>query len=1445
MVEDAEASLALSIKKRQDAEKSADAKRRETKAKSDLKKSEAEAESQKYKNITAQIDQYYKYLGLIEKYSQKSKDLELDERTGKYVLGGDSEKNEMYREALALLDKSRLALKALGVDFEHEIDIENMTAEQRKRNAEALGISLKDYEDLARKVNKAVAEDTVRSAKEKEAAETRWQNIASKINDQITKRDYAIIKKDPTARALADDIIGVIKSNDPERLDELTDKFNQYRAAVRATSADIETFGQKLKKSLGGSIRMAISSFIVGNITKYLRSIYSDVLNVDSALTQLKIVTGETSAVMEKFTETAERSAQRVGASVTDILSSTETFARLGYSLKESGIFAELATAYSKIADTDVNSATTAITSIVKAFDVNADQLESVLDKLVWTGQEYPISAAEIGEGMQNAGSMLKSAGNTMEESIALLTAANTTIQDVGKASTALRTIAARMRASTVDLEALGESTDDVLSTAKLEKFMKAFGISLTDAKGELRSTMAVLTDLSKIWDTLGTTQRSSIAEKFAGNKQQNIFFSLMDSFDSALEIVDEIDESSGLLSRATNERMNSIQGKIDELTAKLQTLSNDILDSGLVKFLLDVVSGIVSAVNGVVKLTNAVGGLKMVLYVIASVYAVKNLSKLPMLIASIVKYLKPIMDFIRLPFDKVIVFITTLIADFREGGTKLSHFKAALTDISGAALTAEEALGGVLAVVGLLIAAINLWNNHVEETINDSLTRSADAAQFAEESTKTVKSLSDLIVEYRRLAADNDGGTWDTDATNRVREIQDEITKLVGKQADNIDLVNGKLDDELEKLKHISDEEYYPALYKAKQAVAEAEKAIKTSTYRAQLLKPGYLNVLTPEGEIDFAKESGVKVQKVENEWEHYLISKFDSVEDFIVQYEAIDSMLTRMANLSDGEFGKYSNKNAVESNLYSAGAKYISEYKDLYTEYKNAKSALDDLNKARADSQAAEQAETDRQRGLTFELQSALEILEKVQDGYDGIVNALKDMDTYGYLTTGTLKSLLDLEKEHKLAGLELEEILKRLTDETGELEVGYYLVDGALEKYVSHILDAVVESTKLAQTEEAINNAIETLKNYYAVFNTLALTYEQEVSKSRKKDFENEKDSLKKQLDDYKKLIDIRKQLLKTYQEETKYQKELSEKQRDLTKLQQQLAASRFDNSAAGRARQRELTDKLTKAQDSLDELTLDHAIEMATQNLDNQYEEFESLINGKIDEIEKKLDEINGTNSGISAEVKEEIATATRNAADTIKGAIEQLEIKTPVEVEVTVPESGENQAITGSMVVHSDAVEVYTSGVSIDPANYKPAASGDSYEEYLDNLSKGKLRLSHSPKYHSGGLVGDLASLKSNEEFAKLMKGEFVSTPAMMENFMKTVLPSLVAYAGSSGGGTQEFNAPLVSLQCDSITEESLPKVRDIVNEAVSEVKKLFTSGMSRSGFLPQPKKLPI
>lgn len=48
-------------------------------------------------------------------------------------------------------------------------------------------------------------------------------------------------------------------------------------------------------------------------------------------------------------------------------------------------------------------------------------------------------------------------------------------------------------------------------------------------------------------------------------------------------------------------------------------------------------------------------------------------------------------------------------------------------------------------------------------------------------------------------------------------------------------------------------------------------------------------------------------------------------------------------------------------------------------------------------------------------------------------------------------------------------------------------------------------------------------------------------------------------------------------------------------------------------------------------------------------------------------------------------------------------------------------------------------------------------------------------------YHSGGLVGDVATLSASEEFAKLLKGEFVSTPAQMRHFMEDTLPQIAEY----------------------------------------------------------------
>ena len=54
---------------------------------------------------------------------------------------------------------------------------------------------------------------------------------------------------------------------------------------------------------------------------------------------------------------------------------------------------------------------------------------------------------------------------------------------------------------------------------------MKAFGVSISGANGELRSTYDILGDLAQKWNTFTDSERAAIANMLAGTRQQNAFY--------------------------------------------------------------------------------------------------------------------------------------------------------------------------------------------------------------------------------------------------------------------------------------------------------------------------------------------------------------------------------------------------------------------------------------------------------------------------------------------------------------------------------------------------------------------------------------------------------------------------------------------------------------------------------------------------------------------------------------------------------------------------------------------------------------------------------------------------------------------------------------------------------------------------------------------------------
>ena len=76
---------------------------------------------------------------------------------------------------------------------------------------------------------------------------------------------------------------------------------------------------------------------------------------------------------------------------------------------------------------------------------------------------------------MERSAAALKEGGNTLNEALGLITAGNIIQQDADTTANALKILSLRIRGSKTELEAMGESTDDLASsTSKLREEIKA-----------------------------------------------------------------------------------------------------------------------------------------------------------------------------------------------------------------------------------------------------------------------------------------------------------------------------------------------------------------------------------------------------------------------------------------------------------------------------------------------------------------------------------------------------------------------------------------------------------------------------------------------------------------------------------------------------------------------------------------------------------------------------------------------------------------------------------------------------------------------------------------------------------------------------------------------------------------------------------------------------------
>lgn len=152
---------------------------------------------------------------------------------------------------------------------------------------------------------------------------------------------------------------------------------------------NLENLGNQIKRM---STNFVAQYFSLYDIVRYARELGQTVTEINSAQTELrKVSDASQTRIQENFKKSAE-TAQEMGATISDVIASTSDWARLGYSVDDAETLARNTALYQSVGDNMTQeSASEYLTSIMKGYQLDASQSESIIDKVNEVANNYSI----------------------------------------------------------------------------------------------------------------------------------------------------------------------------------------------------------------------------------------------------------------------------------------------------------------------------------------------------------------------------------------------------------------------------------------------------------------------------------------------------------------------------------------------------------------------------------------------------------------------------------------------------------------------------------------------------------------------------------------------------------------------------------------------------------------------------------------------------------------------------------------------------------------------------------------------------------------------------------------------------------------------------------------------------------------------------------------------
>lgn len=488
---------------------------------------------------------------------------------------------------------------------------------QAKASEDTFAAGTKKHTDALNKVNTLLGQVTANTQKWTAARSGKSSDNYSALKGQITALETL-------KSGLMNGTVSAEQFENSFR--SIKSTVTESSAAIRAAGENTQTLGDRF-----GGLATKFASWlsitqVIMTAVRTAKQMVSAAVEVESAMTQIKIVTGASDSQMEAFLTKSIALAKELGQSVTDVASSIETFARLGYNMSDSSNLAKYANIMANVGNTDVDTATTGITSIIKGYELDANDAEHVSDVLVKVGQEYAISAEELMAAFQRGGAALHASGTDFEKSAALFAATNASLQNAETTGTMWKTVSARIRGATTELEEMGEETDGLAQgLSKYREEIKALsGVDIMKDENTYKDMYDIFVQLAEVWDNMEDVSQSRVAEILGGTRNTSGIMSTITNIKDAIGAYSSAMDSAGTATEANNIYMDTTKAKVGELKAAFQELSSDFISSNFTKGAVEGLKGIVEAID---KIVETVGSLGTILAGLGLAKVIKNVA--------------------------------------------------------------------------------------------------------------------------------------------------------------------------------------------------------------------------------------------------------------------------------------------------------------------------------------------------------------------------------------------------------------------------------------------------------------------------------------------------------------------------------------------------------------------------------------------------------------------------------------------------------------------------------------------------------------------------------------------------------------------------------------------------------------------------------------------------